>query len=77
MFIRMIVFLYVTEIQLDSETDEYKMTKGCYVFTVGRGLRLREEAMVLCFTEIELCFRDIYEKGKKKRKCYYMYGSYR
>ena len=26
-----------------------------------RGLRLREEAMVLCFTEIELCFRDIYE----------------
>ena len=42
-----------------------------------RGLRLREEAMVLCFTEIELCFRDIYEKGKKKRKCYYMYGSYR
>ena len=40
-----------------------------------RGLRLREEAMVLCFTEIELCFRDIYEK-KKKRKYYYMYGSY-
>ena len=31
-----------------------------------RGLRLREEAMVLCFTEIELCFRDIYEKEKRK-----------
>ena len=23
-------------------------------------------AMVLCFTEIELCFRDIYEKEKRK-----------
>ena len=30
------------------------------------GLRLREEAMVLCFTEIELCFRDIYEEKKEK-----------
>ena len=33
-----------------------------------RGLRLREEAMVLCFTEIELCFRDIYEKEKKEKE---------
>ena len=41
-----------------------------------RGLRLREEAIALCFTEIELCFRDIYEKEKKKGKCYCMYGSY-
>ena len=35
MFIRMIVFLYVTEIQLDSQTDEYKMTKRCYVFKLS------------------------------------------
>ena len=38
-----------------------------YVYTHDSiSVRLREEAMVLCFTEIELCFRDIYEKKKEK-----------